>query len=70
MFGMMGMWLMMLVFWGGLILLAVWLAKGLFNPTPERPPERQTPQEILRQRYARGEISRAEYEQMRHDLGA
>ena len=29
---------------------------------------RQTPLEILQARYARGEISREEYEQMRRDL--
>ena len=28
----------------------------------------QTPLELLKARYARGEISRAEYDQMRHDL--
>ena len=28
----------------------------------------QTPEEILKARYARGEISREEYEQMRRDL--
>jgi putative membrane protein len=30
----------------------------------------QTPLEILKARYARGEISREEYEQMRQDLGS
>jgi len=28
----------------------------------------QTPLELLKERYARGEISRAEYDQMRRDL--
>ncbi|HZD56181.1 MAG TPA: SHOCT domain-containing protein [Anaerolineales bacterium] len=32
------------------------------------PPTRQTPSEILKARYAGGEISREEYEQMRQDL--
>jgi putative membrane protein len=31
-------------------------------------PSRQTPLEILKARYARGEIGREEYEQMRRDL--
>ena len=31
-------------------------------------PTGQTPPEILKARYARGEISREEYEQMRRDL--
>jgi putative membrane protein len=29
---------------------------------------RRTPKEILRERYARGEISREEYEQVREDI--
>lgn len=32
-------------------------------------PTSETPLEILKARYARGEISREEYEQMRLDLG-
>lgn len=31
-------------------------------------PTSQTPLELLKARYARGEISRAEYDQMRRDL--
>ena len=31
---------------------------------------RQTPEDLLKARYARGEISREEYEQMRRDLTA
>ena len=35
-----------------------------------RPPQTdQTPLELLKARFARGEISREEYEQMRTDLG-
>ena len=33
------------------------------------PPRRSYPAEILKARYARGEISRAEYQQMAADLG-
>lgn len=35
--------------------------------TMQRAPE--TPLEILRRRYASGELSRDQFEQMRHDLG-
>jgi putative membrane protein len=37
------------------------------NPTTPPQAER-TPLEILKERYARGEISREEYDQMRRDL--
>ena len=38
-----------------------------FNPTkPDQ--TNQTPLELLKARYARGEITRAEYDQMRRDL--
>jgi len=32
-------------------------------------PEEESPLEIARRRYARGEITREEFEQLRHDLG-
>lgn len=64
----------MLLFWGGLILLAVWLIMVLFpvssQPTADNtstPPARA--RDILDQRYARGELSREQYEEMRHMLG-
>lgn len=62
---------MMMLFWllviGGVVLLVVWLlhqgAPASAGPIGER-----RALEILRERYARGEISREEYEQMRRDL--
>lgn len=57
--------LMMLLFWGGLIFLVVWAVRSLVNPA-ER--ERDDPHEIARRRYASGEISRGEFEQIRSDL--
>jgi putative membrane protein len=35
---------------------------------PRRPTSGQTPPEILKARYARGQITRQEYEEMRRDL--
>ena len=56
-------WIFMIVFWGLIILGIVALAKGLLASGSGK-----RPMEILRERYARGEITRAEYEDMRQDL--
>ncbi len=54
--------LMMLLFWGGLIALVV-LAVRAFSTSGVR-----TALEIAKMRYARGEIGKTEYEEMRQDL--
>lgn len=59
-----GLW--MLVFWGGLIALIVWgVAKlsGRGGTTPKR-----DPLDVAKERYAKGEISREEFEQIKKDL--
>ena len=76
---MIGMGLMMTLFWGGLIVLGAWvfraaLGGGTHNSTERPDGEAQNRSsgdralEILKERYARGEISRVEYEQIRDDL--
>lgn len=70
-FGLFGL-LFMLLFWIGLIALAVWLVSALF-PRNGRdtafPADRDlSPREILDRRYARGEITREQYELMKQDL--
>ena len=71
MWGMWGAWglgmlLVMLTFWVliivGLIALVRWLA------TQERVPRTDTALEVLRQRYARGEINKDEFDAKRRDL--
>lgn len=61
------MFLMMIVFWGGLIWLAVILIRRDHHPRPQAPevtnPPRATPQEILAERLARGEIEPEDYRQ-------
>ena len=64
----MGWWMVvwMVVFWGGLIALIVWGIKKLTerdNSTPKR-----NPLNIAKERYAKGEISREEFEQLKEDL--
>jgi putative membrane protein len=80
MWGFDGWWMMvigllvMLLFWGGLIVLVVFAIRAIL-PSGRRGDERysgttggQTSLDILKARYARGEISREEYLNIRSDL--
>ena len=61
--------LTMLLFWGGLIALAALVLKAFFRrQTDSTAVPRRTALDMLKERYARGEISRAEYLEMRRDL--
>ena len=60
--------LWMVVFWGSIIALVVWAINRLSRGGNE-PPHSQTPLDIAKSRYARGDISREEFEQIRRDLG-
>jgi putative membrane protein len=62
---MMGFDLIIVLIVGAIIYATGW--RPQFNQ-PQPPQGGQTPLEILDARYARGEISREEYEQMRRDL--
>ncbi|TAK10430.1 MAG: SHOCT domain-containing protein [Candidatus Manganitrophaceae bacterium] len=66
----MGLWMTFnLLFWllltVGIVLLAVWAVDAI-RRTRER--ESELPLEILKKRYARGEISKEEYEAKKQDL--
>jgi putative membrane protein len=56
---------MMLIFWGGLIWLVVWLVRRPDANTISRDGD---PLEIARRRYARGEITNEEFQQIRQNL--
>lgn len=62
-FGWMGplMWLAMFLFWSGLIVLTVWAVRSFFPR--DRRSDTDVAQDVLRRRYAAGEISEAEYQQ-------
>ena len=57
--------LWMLLFWGGIIGLVVW---GINRMTRGRNGKDETPLEIAQRRYARGEISRDEFESIKATL--
>lgn len=63
------MMLMMLIFWGGLIAVVIFAVRGSLGSSRASPgaATRTTPDanEILSQRFARGEISEEEFEQRR-----
>lgn len=59
-------WVWMVIFWGGLIALIVWGVKKLSergSPTPK-----SHPLDVAQERYAKGEISREEFDQLKKDL--
>lgn len=74
--GGMGWWMMfgglfMLVFWGGIIALIVWGVKKLVERgSGPANVERADPLDIAKERYARGEISKEEFNQIKRDLSS
>ena len=55
-----------IIFWVGLIALIVWAIKKLTGGGSTT--SRNSPLDIARERYAKGEISREEFEQLKQDL--
>ena len=58
----------MFLFWGGLILLAILLIKLIFPVNTEKPSTSQSAQEILKTRYAKGELTQEQYQQMLQNI--
>ena len=56
----------MVIFWGGLIALIVWGVTKLSRR--DGPAPRRDPLDVAKERYAKGEISREEFEQIKKDL--
>ena len=63
-----GMMLMMFLFWGLIIVGLVVLIRWLIGQSREA--RSDSALEILRQRYARGEISKEQFDAMRRDLSS
>jgi uncharacterized membrane protein len=64
--------LFLISFWIGLIIFAIWLVRSLFTYRQRfssYPEDReQNVSEIINRRYARGEITREQYDLMKSDL--
>ena len=58
--------ILMLIFWGGIIALVIWGVGRLTKHNNQA--LKNTPLDIAKERYARGEISKEQFEQIRKDL--
>ncbi len=67
-YGFMGWWMIfpMVIFWGGLIALIVWGVRRLTGGCGYT--VKHNPVDLARERYAKGEISREQFEQLKKDL--
>jgi putative membrane protein len=71
----MGWWMifggiLMVVFWGLVIALVVWAISRVTTHRSDGPstPEKRSALDIAKERYARGEISKEQFEQIKKDL--
>ncbi len=63
-------WIFMILFWGLVILGIVAIAKWIFGASKTSGTQNEkTALDVLKERYARGEIEREEFEQKKRDLG-
>ena len=58
--------LIMIIFWVGLIALITWIVVKLVRSGQK--PSAETPLEVAKTRYAKGEITKKEFEQLKKDL--
>ena len=62
-----GMWFGW-IFWIAIIVLVIWLLVDRSNKTKLTLPPQETALDILKKRYAKGEITKEQFEQMKKDL--
>jgi putative membrane protein len=63
---MVGGWVLMLLVWVGIAVLAILTFRWFLRHNES---EKQTPLDIARERYAKGEITKEQFEQIKKDLG-
>ena len=59
-------WTIMIIFWGAVIWLIAWLVNQ--NKSDGKTRTEKDPEAILKSRYARGDITREEYREMKKEL--
>jgi putative membrane protein len=60
-------WFTMIIFWALLILVIVYLVK-IIAGSPKKGDKEETAIDILKKRYAKGEISKEEFDKIKDDL--
>jgi putative membrane protein len=60
-------WIFMVLFWALVILGIAYIVQAISRRVGQSGPD-ETPLDILRKRYAKGEISKEEFEKMRNDI--
>jgi putative membrane protein len=63
-----GMIILMVVFWGGLIALIVWAVSRFTRNHKTQVSGKQEAVDIAKERYAKGEITKEQFEQIKKDL--
>jgi putative membrane protein len=71
----MGWWMifggiLFILFWAGIIALIVWGVSRLTHDGRPSSPSGKSPLDIAKERYARGEITREQFDQIKKDLSA
>jgi len=65
-FGYWGFWnIVWYLFWIGIIVLIIWL---IYKFIIKKEPSSETPLQILKERYAKGEISKKQFEDMKKEI--
>jgi len=60
--------ILMVLFWGGIIALIVWAITRVTRDHGTRASDKRDALDIAKERYAKGEISKEQFEQIKRDL--
>lgn len=61
-------WIFVILFWVAIILLIIWLYRQIKGPAVKPGETGETPLDVLKKRYTRGEITKEQYREMKEEL--